>query len=62
MQVLGGGCNWKTADMRIYHNFWEGFKSVDMLEKYKLLLDRNFKRYTSGSRDCIAIPQPQVKC
>ena len=31
-QVLGGGCNWGIADMRIYHNFWEGFKSADMLE------------------------------
>jgi hypothetical protein len=31
-QVLGGGCNWGIADMRIYHNFWEEFKSGDMLE------------------------------
>ena len=30
-QVLGGGCNLGIADMRIYHNFWEGFKSADML-------------------------------
>ena len=31
-QVLGGGCNWGIADIRIYHHFWEGFKSGDMLE------------------------------
>ena len=32
-QVLGGGCNCGDADMRKYHNFSEGFKSVDMLAK-----------------------------
>jgi len=31
-QILGGGCNLRIADMQKYHNFWEGFKSVDMLE------------------------------
>ena len=31
-QVLGDGGNWGIADMRKYHNFSEGFKSVDMLE------------------------------
>ena len=32
-QVLDGGCNCEIADMRIYHNFSEGFKIADMLEK-----------------------------
>ncbi len=36
-QVLGGGCNSGIADMRIYHNFSEGFKSADMLEVSKVL-------------------------
>jgi hypothetical protein len=35
-QVLGGGCNCGIADMLKYHNFWEGFKSTDMLEKSQL--------------------------
>jgi hypothetical protein len=36
-QVLGGGCKWEIADMRKYHNFSEGFKSTDMLEKPQVL-------------------------
>lgn len=36
-QVLVGGCNWGIADMRIYHNFSEGFKIADMLEIYAIL-------------------------
>jgi hypothetical protein len=35
-QDLGGGCNLEIADMRIYHNFSDGFKSTDMLEKSKV--------------------------
>ena len=36
-QVLGGGWNLEIADMRKYHNFSEGFKSVDMLEIFAIL-------------------------
>jgi hypothetical protein len=37
-QVLGDGCNLESADIRIYHNFSEGFKSADMLEIYGIAI------------------------
>lgn len=40
-QVLGGDCNWKIADMRIYHNFWEGFKSTAMELSHLFLIPKS---------------------